>query len=148
MDERIPNLVIDSNVLISLLVFDDPRYRGIQTAWRSGRVRVLTAGDCAREFERVLGYPRLKLEEARQSAIYQAFRALVTMHEGGSATSALLPQCADAADQKFLELAAACDADFLVTGDRELLKLARRVPFAIVTAGELERRLAGVAGNP
>ena len=48
-------------------------------------------------------------------------------------------------DQKFLELAAACGADYLVTEDRELLKLARRAPFAIVTAGALEQRLAAAA---
>jgi putative PIN family toxin of toxin-antitoxin system len=148
MDKRILTLVIDSNVLVSLLVFDDPRYRGILAAWRSGRVRVVADEACAREFLRVLGYPQLKLEEARQSAIYEAFRSSVTIHVGESAAAALQLQCADADDQKFLDLAAACDADYLVTGDRELLKLARRAPFAIVTAGELEKRLAGAAGNP
>jgi putative PIN family toxin of toxin-antitoxin system len=148
MDERILTLVIDSNVLISLLVFGDPRYSGILAAWRAGRVRVVANEDCAREFQRVLGYPQLKLEEARQSAIYEAFRSSVRIHEGESAAAALLPQCLDADDQKFLDLAAACEADFLVTGDRELLKLARRAPFAIVTAGELEKRLAAAAGKP
>jgi predicted nucleic acid-binding protein len=45
--------------------------------------------------------------------------------------------CRDASDQKFLELARDCGADFLVTKDAALLVLARRkirrAPFAIVT---------------
>jgi predicted nucleic acid-binding protein len=68
------------------------------------------------------------------------------MEEGAQAaasTLAALPLCADPDDQKFLELAARCGADCLVTGDRELLKLARRVPFAILTADALEKNLAG-----
>jgi putative PIN family toxin of toxin-antitoxin system len=148
MAERVLTLVIDSNVLISLLVFDDPRYGGIQAAWRSARLRVVADEACAAEFLRVLGYPQLKLEEPRQSAIYEVFLSLVTMHAGTSAAAPPLPQCADADDQKFLDLAAACGADCLVSGDRELLKLARRAPFAIVTAEELEKRLAGTNGNP
>ena len=136
-------LVIDSNVLVSLLVFDDPRYRAIQAAWRAGRLRVVTDAACAAEFRRVLAYPQLGLDGARQSAIYGEFLAAVALREG-AATGAVrpgLPRCADEDDQKFLELAAACSADLLVTGDRELLKLARRVPFSIVTADELERNV-------
>jgi predicted nucleic acid-binding protein len=48
-----------------------------------------------------------------------------------------LPVCRDPNDQKFLELARDCRADYLVTKDRALLELARRkirrVPFCIVT---------------
>ena len=82
MNDGILTLVIDSNVLISLLVFGDPRYSAIQPAWRAGRLRVIADEACAGEFLRVLGYPQLKLEEARRSAIYKAFQASVAMHEG------------------------------------------------------------------
>jgi putative PIN family toxin of toxin-antitoxin system len=148
MEQGILTLVIDSNVLVSLLVFDDARYRGIQAAWRAGRLRVMVDEACAAEFLRVLGYPQLKLDAGRRSAIAAAFRAAVTVHAGKAEAAARLPQCADADDQKFLELAAACGADCLVTGDRELLKLARRAPFAIVSADALEQRLAEAPGQP
>ena len=48
------------------------------------------------------------------------------------ARTASLPACRDPDDQKFLALAAACGARVLLTKDLELLRLARRVPFAIV----------------
>jgi hypothetical protein len=51
-----------------------------------------------------------------------------------------LPACKDPDDQKFLELARDCHADFLVTKDRDLLVFARRkyqyLPFLIVTPGQ------------
>jgi putative PIN family toxin of toxin-antitoxin system len=138
---------MDSNVLITLLVFEDPHYPRIAAAWHDARLRVTTNIACAAEFKRVLAYRQLKLAGDRQAAVYAEFEKRThtfadcgkSVMEGG----AVLPRCADEDDQKFLELAAACAADCLVTGDRALLRLARRVPFAIVTAGQLERRLAG-----
>jgi predicted nucleic acid-binding protein len=138
---------MDSNVLISLLVFADPRYPLIAAAWLAGNLCVMRDAGGTAEFERVLAYPRLKLDAARQQAIFTEFRERAeAMEEGDPAatgTLAALPLCADPDDQKFLELAAKCGADCLVTGDRELLKLARRVPFAILTADALEKNLAG-----
>jgi predicted nucleic acid-binding protein len=44
-----------------------------------------------------------------------------------------VPACRDPFDVRFLELAIAGDADYLVTGDRDLPSLAKRFPVAIVT---------------
>lgn len=140
------SVVFDSNVLISLLVFEDPRYPLTAAAWRENGVLVLTDDACAAEFKRVLNYPQLKLAVERQAAIFADFekrsRRIALADRDAQKHVAALPLCADADDQKFLELAARADADCLVTGDRELLKLARRVPFAVITADELERRFA------
>ncbi|HEX7972278.1 MAG TPA: PIN domain-containing protein, partial [Thiobacillus sp.] len=52
-----------------------------------------------------------------------------------------MPRCRDADDQKFLELAAACSAEALVSKDRALLDLRRRrVPFAILSPLEAAAR--------
>jgi uncharacterized protein len=145
--------VLDSNVLISLLVFSDPRYPGIAAAWASGSLRVVTDDACAAEFERVLAYPRLKLDASRQSAIFAVFetRTFRLGVAGKGADPAALPKCKDADDQKFLELALAAGADLLVTGDRELLKLGggrhAGLPFSILTADQLECRLVEEADS-
>ena len=56
------------------------------------------------------------------------------------------PVCRDPADQKFLELARDCEADFLVTKDRALLALARRqdpaLSFRIVTPEQLREAIS------
>ena len=47
-----------------------------------------------------------------------------------------LPQCRDASDQMFIELAAVGEADLLVTADQDLLVLAPSFRRRIVTAEE------------
>jgi predicted nucleic acid-binding protein len=52
------------------------------------------------------------------------------------AERAQLPACRDPDDQKFLEAALASRADFLLTKDRALLDLARRVTHFRIVAPE------------
>ena len=95
----------------------------------------------------MLGYSLRKqnLAAGAQAACLAECRRVarnVPTHAGAeSLDSAALPVCRDADDQKFLELARACRADFLVTKDLLLLELdrrkARRAPFGIVTPAQL-----------
>jgi predicted nucleic acid-binding protein len=56
----------------------------------------------------------------------------------GRRAAAALPRCRDADDQKFLELAAAAGARYLVSKDQALLELAPRVSlFRIAAPGDL-----------
>ena len=66
----IPNrIVIDTNVLLDLFVFADPRWQGLMLALQEDRLQAMTRADCAREWEIVLGYSHLPLDQAgRQSA--------------------------------------------------------------------------------
>lgn len=54
-----------------------------------------------------------------------------------------LPVCGDPDDQKFLDLALSCGAEFLVTRDRDLLELSRHrdplPPFRILTPKQFQR---------
>ncbi|MEJ0048397.1 MAG: putative toxin-antitoxin system toxin component, PIN family [Rhodospirillales bacterium] len=138
--------MFDSNVLISLLVFRDPRYPRITVALRTGAATAVTDERCAAEFRRVLGYPQLRLAESRQAEVYLEFEAGARLFSNKAAPHPALPACSDPDDQKFLELAQACGADSLITGDRALLKLRKRhaksLAFSILTADELEERLA------
>lgn len=52
-----------------------------------------------------------------------------------------LPRCRDPHDQIFLELAAAGNADRLVTGDGDLLALQGQMPYEIITAAEFVQEL-------
>lgn len=47
-----------------------------------------------------------------------------------------LPECRDGKDQVFLELAFTGRADFLVTGDEDLLILRTQTPFEIITPAD------------
>jgi predicted nucleic acid-binding protein len=75
----------------------------------------------------VLGYSLFALPEAGQQSALAAYGASATRFSASrTAAVASLPRCADRDDQKFLELARDSTADWLVTADKALLKLARR----------------------
>jgi uncharacterized protein len=52
-----------------------------------------------------------------------------------------VPKCRDACDLAFLQLALTGKAEFLVTGDKDLLSLARGFPCPIVAPTEFLRTL-------
>jgi uncharacterized protein len=50
-------LVLDTNVWLDWLVFDDPGVRPLKAAVAAGEAEVFTASDCQQELERVICYP-------------------------------------------------------------------------------------------
>ena len=122
----IPNrLVLDTNVLLDLFVFHDPRWSALLAALRSGAVHGVTRSDCRQEWLYVLHYPHLPLDDDKRQAATDEFDRLIQMSSAASG-AAPLPVCSDRDDQKFLELARDAQASVLVTKDKALLKLARR----------------------
>ncbi|CAJ9616057.1 PIN domain-containing protein [Burkholderia pseudomallei] len=149
-------VVLDSNVWIDILVFDDPAARPIRDALETGAITALIDVRCLIELERVLDYPQFKARAVDKAAALATVARLserVAGPERGDARGtpapharACPPPCADAAarapaddapprplpkcrdrdDQKFLELAYTARADWLVSKDRALLKLTRR----------------------
>ena len=131
-------LVLDTNVWLDWLVFDDPELAPLRAAVREGRARVVIDAACEAELARVLAYPlgRISLDAAAQAACLAECRRLAAPGGRVAPPPGELPRCRDPDDQKFLELARDCAADFLLTRDRALLELARRAPFRIVTPGD------------
>ena len=111
--------------------------RRLRNAVHLGRAEVVIDAACDAELERVLAYDLGKhsiSREAQLAALDQA-RRLARRVEAVAVKG--LPQCRDPDDQKFIELAAATNADALVTKDRELLRMKRRLPFRVVTPAEI-----------
>ncbi len=122
-----PRIVLDTNVCLDLFVFADPRVATLRAALRSGEVVAVTDAACREEWLRVLEYPQLRLDEAARSAAVAAFDAQVRLLPASVAPEGVLPRCADPDDQKFLQLAHACGARWLLSRDDALLVLARRM---------------------
>jgi predicted nucleic acid-binding protein len=172
--------VLDTNVCLDLFVFGDAQCAALRGALRTGAVEAVTDEACRAEWLAVLDYPQLALDAARQAAALAAFDAQLrllptsprcrpgagdldaSMHESldsclrrsngekNTATTPKLPRCRDPDDQKFLELARACGAQWLLSRDRELLRLAGRTRrehgFDIVTPQAWAEAQAGSAG--
>jgi putative PIN family toxin of toxin-antitoxin system len=121
-----PRLVIDTNVCLDLFVFHDPRWSALLSAMESGAVEAITRADCRDEYNIVLHYPHLPLDEQSRPIAAARFDALIKV-VAPPVSGVRLPVCTDRDDQKFLELARDAQADVLITKDKALLKLARRL---------------------
>ncbi len=135
-----PVVVLDTNLALSALVFAQGRTAELRQAWQGGRFKPIISQATAAELIRVLAYPKFKLSAQDQEELladYLPYCRTVRM----PARLPKLPVCRDVNDQRFLELAAIGKADFLVTGDRDLLVLATEFSRAIVTADEFLQAL-------
>jgi putative PIN family toxin of toxin-antitoxin system len=143
-------LVLDTNIWLDWLVFEDTGIARIRQLQEAGRVEILVDAAGEAELADVLTrkFARRSLDAKGQAAALAHCRRLTTRVavQLPAPERARLPQCRDPDDQKFLELAMAANADVLVTKDRALLELARRkkaqvgrtVPFRILTPEEFE----------
>lgn len=108
--------------------------------WTSGRILPLVCRATARELIDALAYPKFRLDEDEIRTLLAAYLPFIDTVDVKDHAIADLPLCSDPDDQVFLRLAAIGRAEVLVSGDRTLLKLAGRVPFAIETAAQFKKR--------
>ncbi len=121
-------VVFDTNVLLSLFVFADSRFAPLLHEVDAGRWLAYSSERCFAEFQHVLSYSMFGLSAEQQEKATQAWQQRFIQIDATpfDAAGIALPHCKDRDDQKFLELTRDAQADWLITADKALLKLARR----------------------
>ena len=132
-------LVLDTNVLLSALVFRVGSLAWLRYAWRSGTVRPLASRDTTAELIRVLHYPKFRLTRGEREDLLDDY--LPQCETVPVPAFIEVPECRDPFDRPFLELALVAEADALLTGDKDLLELAGRFPVPILAPAVFRRRL-------
>lgn len=130
-----PRIVIDTNLVVSALVFGGKAAK-LRWAWQADHYRPLASKATITELIRVLAYPKFKLTRDEQEDLlsdYLPFCDTVLMPD----QSPTIPDCRDPFDAPFLLLALVGQADYLVTGDRDLLCLTNQFACPIVTVDQL-----------
>ena len=133
-----PRVVLDTNVLLSALLFHAGSLSWLRHAWRSETIRPLASRDTAAELIRVLSYPKFRLTaDEREDLLgdYLPSCETVTVPKRTG-----VPPCRDPFDRPFLELALAAKADALVSGDKDLLALAGAFAVPILTPAAFRNR--------
>ncbi len=130
---------LDTNVLVSALAFSSNEISSLRTAWHSGRIVPLINAATVTEFIRVLTYPKIRLSAEDQNELLDD---ILTFCESVTIDQAVadLPQCRDKHDLIFLVLASAGEAEFLITGDADLLTLSERFSIPIATPSQFKAR--------
>lgn len=146
MPDIIPKrVVLDTNICLDLFVFRDPRWQAILEGLHSGILQAFTKTRCRDEWQAVLHYPHLPVEAGQMDQLCAEFDRFISCSDPAMQEHIVLPKCKDGDDQKFLEIARDGAADFLVSKDKALLRLAKRVKkaglFEILTPEALLERL-------
>lgn len=145
-------VVLDSNVWVDILLFDDPVSRPITTGLESGQLLGVIDADCLEELRRVLDYPQFERFVAeRAAALARVARLTLCVETPLDDRVPALPLCRDRDDQKFLQLARSAGAHWLVSKDRELLRMDRRIArdfgFRIGKPAQLVEWLSGAVSS-
>ena len=116
-------VVLDTNVVLSALVFGSGAAGQVRSAWQKGALVPLASNATVRELVRVLAYPKFRLTQAEQEELladYLPYTKTVRILQ----PPPQVPECRDALDEPFMHLAVAGKAQVLVSGDRDLLAIA------------------------
>lgn len=135
-----PRVVIDTNLVLSALVFAQGRLAPLRLAWQGTLCQPLVSSATAAELIRVLAYPKFKLTVAEQQELladYLPYCTTVPM----PAKLPITPHCRDKFDLPFLQLAVTGKADYLVSGDQDLLSLAGQFVCPIRTADQFMKTI-------
>ncbi|MCY4550050.1 MAG: putative toxin-antitoxin system toxin component, PIN family [Defluviicoccus sp.] len=135
-----PRVVLDTNVLLSALLFAAHTLAWLRHAWQSGSIRPLASRATTEELIRVLAYPKFALTERDREDLLDDY--LPCCEAIAVPEDSRVPHCRDPSDRPFLALALAGEADALVTGDKDLLAHADGFGVPVLTpAGFRERML-------
>ena len=118
-----PRVVLDTNVVLSALLFGSGPAARVRAGWQAKLFIPLASTATAHELVRVLAYPKFKLSAAEQHELLadvMPWMQVVRVPD----PPPTVPACRDPHDLPFLQLAVVGKARALVSGDRDLLSLA------------------------
>ncbi len=116
-------VVLDTNVVLSALVFGGGAAGRVRRAWQQGALLPLASTATVKELVRVLAYPKFCLSQAEQDELladYLPYTKTVRIPQ----PPPQVPACRDVLDAPFMHLAVAGRAHVLVSGDQDLLAIA------------------------
>ena len=129
-------VVLDTNVLVSGLAYPLSVSGNIVSVWRQGGLDVVLSHFILDELCRVL--PRLKRISLTSAEIRDLVDSLMFMADIVEPIDVIDNNLRDNNDQPVLQTFVAAQAEYLITGDKDLLVLAQDYP--IVTPGNFWRR--------
>ena len=126
-------LVLDTNVVLDLLVFQDPACAPLLNAMKNTRLRWIATPAMRDELARVLAYPQIVARLGRPPhpthpahAATEVLRCFDTMTQAVPAAGKAPVTCGDRDDQIFIDLAVAHGA-ILLSKDRAVLCMKKRL---------------------
>jgi uncharacterized protein len=127
------NVLIDTNVVLSAALRDKLPERVVHYVAGRDECRWLVTPEILTEYTAVLRRPKFGLDEQTLER-WAAMLAMRTVNVGNPPLAPDFPR--DPKDARFLAPALAAHADFLITGDKDLLQAGDLVATRIITVAE------------
>jgi putative PIN family toxin of toxin-antitoxin system len=134
-------IVLDTNVVVSAILFEHGELAWIREAWTTGGITPLIDRPCLDELVRVLTYPKFRLTEGELRSLLGSYLPHAVTVDTSAVPPGDLPRCRDPEDDRFLLLASEGEAEALVTGDAALLFFNDTATTEIYTPAELRERM-------
>ena len=133
-----PRLVVDTNVLLSGIFFEKGNEAQVLKLVLEDRVGLLASLETLEELRETLARPKFHLSPSMSLVMFQVIlgKCEVVLNISEAEIG-----CRDKDDQKFLDCAHTGRADYLVTGDPDLLDMRQVGRTRILRAAELIREL-------
>jgi uncharacterized protein len=118
--EITPKVILDTNVLVSALLFKGTLSKMVDL-WKAGRIKPVFSQATFQEFKKVLTYPKFALTPKEILILME--EEVLPYFEVVKVIKEVKGICRDPEDNKFLSCALASEVAFIVTGDEDLLIL-------------------------
>lgn len=139
MGKKKLKVVLDTNVILSSLLFGG-RLAFIHEAWKERSIILLFSEDTLKELVKVLHYPKFGLED--EEIDFLIYSEVVPYTKLVKETVKVDKEiCIDEDDVKFLECAVSDRADYIISGDEDLICVGEIEGIKIITPAELRKLL-------
>ncbi len=131
--KKIIRVVLDTNVLISALLFKGKLSR-IVALWQEGKILPILSRETFDELRTVLEYPKFSLTAAEIKSLME--HEILPFFEVVQVSEHVRGECRDPGDDKFISCAISANAEFIVTGDKDLYDLKKYQFVRIIHASD------------
>ena len=138
--KKIIRVVLDTNILVSALLFRGELSQ-IHRLWKKRLIIPLFTKETFQEFHRVLSYPKFTLTINEIQVILE--EEILPYFDIIEHTADVQGVCRDPDDDMFISCAVSGRADFIVSGDRDLLDLKRYHSIKIINPSEFITTVSG-----
>ncbi len=127
--KKIIRVALDTNVLTSALLFKGEMSR-IVGLWQKGMIVPVISKETFGELRTVLEYPKFSLSRAEIESLIE--HEILPFFEVANVSKHVKGACRDPEDDKFISCALSANADYIVTGDKDLSDLKKYQSIKII----------------
>ena len=135
--KAVKRVVLDTNVLISSLLFKGEASR-IVVLWQKSKIIPLISKETFDELRAVLEYPKFSLSGGEIKSIIED--EILPFFEVVEVEKNIKGVCRDPGDDKFISCAVSGEANWIVSGDKDLSDLGKYQSVEIIQVSEFIKR--------